>query len=98
MFRKVVSPAVPDISLEALQPLPLDSTAVDTIDEIFAEMSAGRRLHAARKSLSYLQTGGYAEELIASARHHRVYNADEPHGHKISEGVLERYPQLANSH
>jgi hypothetical protein len=97
MFRKLVNPTQPDISLEALQPLPLDSTAVDAIDEIFAEVSAGRRLHAARKSLSYLQTGGDAEALIAKARHHLVYNADEPHDYKFSEAVFDSYAQLANS-
>ena len=97
MFRKLVNPTQPDISLEALQPLPLDSTAVDAIDEIFAEVSAGRRLHAARKSLSYLQTGGDAEALIAKARHHLVYNADEPHDYKFSEAVFDSYAHLANS-
>src|SRR5258707_10614195 len=98
MFRKVVSPAVPDISLEALQPLPLDSTAVDAIDEIFAEVSAGRRLHAARKSLSYLQTGGDLEELIAKAPHHLVYNAGEPHPHKFFEALFDSYGPPAKSH
>jgi len=97
MFRKLVNTTQPDISLEALQPLALDSTAVDAIDEIFAELSAGRRLHAARKSLSYLQTGGDAEALIAKARHHLVYNADEPHDYKFSEAVFDSYAQLANS-
>jgi hypothetical protein len=97
MFRRLVNPTQSDISLEALQPLPLDSTAVDAIDEIFAEVSAGRRLHAARKSLSYLQTGGDAEALIAKARHHLVYNADEPHDYKFSEAVFDTYAQLGNS-
>jgi len=97
MFRKLVNSAQPDISLEALQPLPLESTAVGAIDEIFAEVSAGRRLHAARKSLSYLQTGGDAEALIAQVRHHLVYNADEPHDYKFSEAVFDSYAQLANS-
>ena len=97
MFRKMVNTTQPDINLEALQPLPLDSTAVEAIDEIFAEVSAGRRLHAARKSLSYLQTGGDAEALIAKARHHLVYNADEPHDYKFSEAVFDSYAQLPNS-
>jgi hypothetical protein len=97
MFCKLVSATQPDISLEALQPLPLDSTAVDAIDEIFADVSAGRRLQAARKSLSYLQTGGDAEALIAKARHHLVYNADEPHHYKFSEAVFDSYAHLANS-
>src|SRR5258706_15934189 len=98
MFRKLVSATQPDISLEALQPLPLDSTAVDAIDEIFAEVSAGRRLQAARKSLSYLQTGGDAETMIAKAPHHLVYKPDETHDYKISETVLDSYAHLANSH
>ncbi len=97
MFRKLLNPIQPDISLEALQPLPLESTAVDAIDEIFAEASAGRRLQAARKSLSYLQTGGDAEALIAKARHHLVYNADEPHDYKFSEAVFDSYAELADS-
>ena len=97
MFRKLVNTSPPDIRLEALQPLALESTAVDAIDEIFAEVSAGRRLHAARKSLSYLQTGGDAEALIASARHHLVYQADEPHDYKFSEAVFDSYAQSSNS-
>jgi hypothetical protein len=97
MFRKLVNPTQPDTSLEALQPLPLDSTDVDAIDEIFAEVSAGRRLQAARKSLGYLQTGGYAEALIAKARQHLVYNAEEPHDYKFSEAVFDSYAQLGNS-
>ena len=97
MFCKLVNATQPVVSLEALQPLALDSTSADAIDEIFAEVSAGRRLHAARKSLSYLQTGGDAEALIAKARHHLVYNADEPHDYKFSEAVFDSYAQLANS-
>ena len=96
MFRKLVNTTQPAISLEALQPLALDSTA-DAIDEIFAEVSAGRCLYAARKSLSYLQTGGDAEALIAKARHHLVYYADEPHDYKFSEAVFDSYAQLSNS-
>ncbi len=97
MFCKLVNATQPVVSLEALQPLALDSTSADAIEEIFAEVSAGRRLHAARKSLSYLQTGGDAEALIAKARHHLVYNADEPHDYKFSEAVFDSYAQLANS-
>src|SRR5260370_34236365 len=88
----------PPIRTNVATPLPLDSTAIDAIDEIFAEVSAGRRLHAARKSLSYLQTGGDAEALIAKAPHHLVYNSDEPHDYKFSEAVFGSYAQLAHSH
>ena len=97
MFRKLVGTTQPDLSLEALQPLPLDSSAVDAIDEIFADVADGRRLQAARKSLGYLQSGGDAEALIAKARHHLVYNADEPHDYKFSEAVFDSYAHLSNS-
>ena len=97
MFRKLVGTTQPDVSLEALQPLPLDSSAVDAIDEIFVDVADGRRLQAARKSLGYLQSGGDAEALIAKARHHLVYNADEPHDYKFSEAVFDTYAHLSNS-
>jgi hypothetical protein len=96
MFRKLVNPTQSSFSLEALQPLPLDSTA-DALGEIFAEVSAGRRLIAARKALSYLKTGGDANALIAKARHHLVYDADEPHDYKFTEAVFDNYAQLAHS-
>jgi hypothetical protein len=67
MFRKLVGATQSDLSLEALQPLPLDGAAVDAIDEIFADVTASRRFQAARKSLGYLQSGGDAEALIAKA-------------------------------
>jgi hypothetical protein len=97
MFRKLVGATQSDLSLEALQPLPLDGAAVDAIDEIFADVTAGRRFQAARKSLGYLQSGGDAEALIAKARHHLVYNADESHDYKFAEAVFDSYAHLSNS-
>jgi hypothetical protein len=97
MFRKLMGTTQPDPSLEALQPLPLDSSAVDAVDEIFADVADGRRLQAAGKTLGYLQSGGDAEALIAKARHHLVYNADEPHDYKFSEAVFDSYAYLPNS-
>jgi len=97
MFRKLVGVTQPDIGLEALQPLPPEATGLDAIDEIFAELSAGRRLQAARKSLGFLQTGGSPEALIAKTRHHLVYNAQGPHDYKFSEAVFDSYAHLPNS-
>jgi hypothetical protein len=97
MFCKLVNATRTDISLEALQPLPLDNTGAEAIDEIFTEVSGGRRMQAARKSLSYLQTGGDTEALIAKARHHLVYGADEPHDYKFTEAVFDNCQQLADS-
>jgi hypothetical protein len=96
MFRKLVEPTHPDLNLEALQPLPLDGTSVDAIGEIFSDLSAGHRLQAARKSLGYLLNGGDAEALIANARHHLVYHADEAHDYKFSEAVFDNYSHLSD--
>jgi hypothetical protein len=97
MFRKLVETTQPDLNLEALQPLPLDRTSVDAIGEIFSDLSAGHRLQAARKSLGYLLNGGDAEALIANARHHLVYHADEAHDYKFSEAVFDNYSHLSDS-
>jgi hypothetical protein len=97
LFRKLVGAKQPDPSLEALQPLALEGSVVDAIGEVFADVAAGRRLQAARKSLGYLQSGGDAEALIAKARHHLVYNADEVHDYKFSEAVFDSYAHLSNS-
>ena len=97
MFRKLVGTTQPGPSLEALQPLPLDSSAVDAIEEVFADVAADRRLQAARKTLGFLQSGGDAEAFIAKARHHLVYNADEAHDYKFSEAVFDSYAHLSNS-
>ncbi len=97
MFRKLLGATARDLPLEALQPQPLAGAAAEALDEIFADLSAGRRLHAARKSLGYLQTGGDAQALIAAARHHVVYGAQEPHDYKFAEAVFDSYANLADS-
>jgi len=97
MFRKLVETTQPDLNLEALQPLPLDRTSVDAIGEIFSDLSAGHRLQAARKSLGYLLNGGDAQAMIANARHHLVYHADEAHDYKFSEAVFDTYSHLSDS-
>ena len=97
MFRKLVETTHPDLNLEALQPLPLDRTSVDAIGEIFSDLSAGHRLQAARKSLGYLLNGGDAQAMIANARHHLVYHADEAHDYKFSEAVFDTYSHLSDS-
>ena len=97
MFRTLVNATQPDFSLDALQPLPLDSTGVDSIAEIFTDVSAGQRLQAARKCLGYLQNGGDADAVITTARQYLTYNAEEPHDYKFSEAVFDNYSHLADS-
>jgi hypothetical protein len=97
MFRTLVNATQPDFSLDALQPLPLDSSGIDSIAEIFTDVSAGHRMQAARKCLGYLQNGGDADAVIATARQNLIYNAEEPHDYKFSEAVLDNYSHLADS-
>jgi hypothetical protein len=97
MFRTMVAATPPGPSLESLQPFPLDSTGAAAVTEIFADVSAGQRLQAAGKSLGYLQSGGDADALIATARHHLIYNAEEPHDYKFSEAVFDSYSHLVDS-
>jgi hypothetical protein len=96
MFRSLVN-AQPDFSLDALQPLPLDGASIDSIVEIFTDVSAGHRMQAARKCLGYLQNGGDADAMIATARQHLIYNAEEPHDYKFSEAVFDNYTHFADS-
>jgi hypothetical protein len=97
MFRTLVNATQPDFSLDALQPLPLDSSGIDSIAEIFTDVSAGHRLQAARKCLGYLQNGGDADAVIATARQNLIYNAEEPHDYKFCEAVFDNYSHLADS-
>jgi hypothetical protein len=97
MFRTLVNATQRDFSLDALQPLPLDSTGVDSVAEIFTEVSAGHRLQAARKCLGYLQNGGDPDAVIATARQYLIYNAEEPHDYKFCEAVFDNYSHLSDS-
>jgi hypothetical protein len=96
MFRKFVGGNPLDPSLEALQPLPTARASGEAIDEIFSDVSAGRRLPAVRKSLGYLQNGGDDEALIARARQHLVYFVDEAHDYKYAEAVFDSYSHVTD--
>jgi hypothetical protein len=97
MFRKFVGGTPGDLSLEALQPLPTERPSADAIDEIFSDVSAGRRLRAIRKSLGYLQNGGDADALITRTRQHLVRFVDEAHDYKYAEAVFDNYSHVTDS-
>jgi hypothetical protein len=92
MFCEMTHATAKNVSLAKLEPLPLERNAADPLEEIFAEVSDGQRLQAARKSLGYLD-GGDADSLIAAARHHLVYGAQEAHDYKFAEAVFDTYAQ-----
>jgi hypothetical protein len=97
MFRQLTGTTGADFRLEALKALPLKGPSAGAIDELFSDVSAGRRLEAAGKALGYLQSGGDDEALIAMARHNCVYIADEPHDYKFSEAVFDSYSHLSDA-
>jgi len=94
MFRGMTHAMEKDINLRKLEPLPPERKDVDPLDEIFSDLSRGRRMDAARKSLGYLRTGGDANNLIATARRHLVYGAEEAHDYKFAEAVFDTYAQF----
>jgi len=96
MFRQFTGGA-PDFQLDTLQPVPLHGSGTDAIDEIYSEVSAGRRSLAAGKALGYLQNGRDPQALIGMVRHHVVYHADEAHDYKFAEAVFENYASLEDA-
>jgi hypothetical protein len=99
MFRQMTGATAADLDLSALQPLPLDRAGGDrdALGEVFSGLSSGQRLQAARKCLGYLQTGGDPEQVIALARHHVVYGAEEAHDYKFAEAVFDTGSRFADS-
>ena len=96
MFREMTHTKETDVNLRDLQPLPLEHQAEDPLEGIFASLSSGDRLQAARRSLGYLRNGGDADRLIRKARHHVVYGAQEAHDYKFAEAVFDNYAQFAD--
>jgi hypothetical protein len=93
MFRELTGASATSFELDTLPPHPLAPNAA-SIDALYADVSAGRRLEAASKVLGYLQGGGDPAALIATARHNVVYYAEEPHDYKFPEAVFDNYAQL----
>lgn len=93
MFRQMTGARPADLNLAALRPLPVEHSGEDAIAAVFAELSGGQRLQAAGRCLSYLQGGGDPQRVIATARHHVVYGAQEAHDYKFAEAVFDNYTQ-----
>jgi hypothetical protein len=94
MFRKMTRTTQTDVNLRKLEPLAPARNSAGSLEEIFSDLSGGQRLQAARKSLGYLRNGGDADSLIATARHHLVYGAQEAHDYKFAEAVFDNYAQF----
>jgi hypothetical protein len=95
MFRQITRTSPTDANLPALEPLPV-ARGADPLEEIFADLAAGQRVGAIRKSLGYLSGGGDAQRLIAQVRHHLVRSSQEAHDYKLAEAVFENHAQAAD--
>jgi hypothetical protein len=93
MFLQMTGASGTELNLGTLEALELRAGS-EALTDIFSDVSAGRRLQAARKALSYLQSGGDAQQLIATARTHLVDGAEEAHDYKFSEAVFDSYSQF----
>jgi hypothetical protein len=94
MFRSLTGASEQEFNLEALPPLPLDDLGRGALEELSAELSAGHRVPAVRKALTYLQRGGDPGAFMATIRGHVAYYADDPHDYKYSEAVFENFANL----
>jgi hypothetical protein len=92
MFRGMVRATEKDVDLRKLEPVP--PAGKEPLEEMFADLAAGRRLQAIRKAVGYLGSGGDPDRLIGQARHHLVYGADEPHDYKHAEAVFDTQAQF----
>jgi len=96
MFRQMTNTGESQFNIQKLEPQPLEEHhSPQALQEIFSDLTARRRVQAARKSLSYLRGGGDADSLIAAARHHLVYGAMEAHDYKFAEAVFDGVAQFA---
>ena len=89
-FGRRVRNARPDLRIDALEPLAVPGNGADTLRDAFSELPHDRTA-GARKALHYLQHGGSAERLIASARRQLARNGRHAHEYKFTEAALENY-------
>jgi hypothetical protein len=81
--------AVADSKIEDLKPVaPADSSANDSLEAIFADVSRDR-MAAAGKVLGYLEADGSAKAFVDAARRLIFLKGNDAHDYKFSSAVLE---------
>ena len=93
-FRRGVGNTQPDLRIDELDPLAVSGSGADALREAFSELSHDRTA-GARKALHYLQHGGSADRLVASARRHLARNGRHSHDYKFTEAALENDRAMA---
>ncbi len=92
-FRRGIANTRPDLRIDELEPLPASGNGAEALREAFSELPHDRT-SGARKALHYLQQGGSADGLVASARRHLARNGRQAHQFKFTEAALENYREM----
>jgi hypothetical protein len=80
--------------IDQLDPIALEKTGSQALEEIFTEVSRDR-MAAARKTLGYLQSHPDPTELIDAARLLVFLKGNDAHDYKFSSAVLEDYYNIS---
>jgi hypothetical protein len=84
-----------DATIDDLTPIEATSnSAVDTMDEIFADVNKDRD-RAAGKIRGFLKSGGEAREVVDAARRLIFRKGSDAHDYKFSSAVLEDYSHVS---
>ncbi|MDE0391024.1 MAG: hypothetical protein OXI57_03015 [Rhodospirillales bacterium] len=93
-FRRRIGNARSNLRIDELEPLAVPGNGVDALRDAFSELPRDPTA-GARKALHYLQHGGSADALVASARRHLARNGRQSHDYKFTEAALENYGEMA---
>ena len=92
-FRRGVRNSQPDLRVDELESLAVSGDGAEALRDAFSDLPRDRT-SGARKALHYLQRGGSADALIATARRHLARNGRRAHDYKFTEAVLESHGEM----
>ena len=87
MYRDRIKPPSTPV-IDALEPAKPESTGDEAVGEVFATVNESRE-KAARKTLGYLDAGGSADLLFASARRMIFHKGKDSHDYKYGAAAWE---------
>ena len=93
-FQRQVHNTRPDLRIDELEPLAVSGNGAEALRDAFSELPHDR-ISGARKALHYLQHGGSADRLVASARRQLARNGRQSHDYKFTEAALENYREMS---
>ena len=93
-FRRGIGNTRSDLRIDELEPLAVSGDGAEALRDAFSELPHDPA-SSARKALHYLQYGGSADRLVASARRQLALNGRHSHDYKFTEAALENYGEMA---